>query len=119
MTDLEKMIGNEVKELKTLYDMSEAEYDRRSEEGENIDLIDYVSDVLDTEYILDSNFTLIGARLYITLGGPTIYVDTHDNEVVGHFLYRPWIHSECLSTDHSSCGKLTSNRYHKPSGPVP
>ena len=56
MTDLEKMIGNEVKELKTLYDMSEAEYDRRSEEGENIDLIDYVSDVLDTEYILDSNF---------------------------------------------------------------
>lgn len=26
MTDLEKMIGNEVKELKTLYDMSEAEY---------------------------------------------------------------------------------------------
>lgn len=36
MTDLEKMIGNEVKELKTLYDMSEAEYDRRSEEGENI-----------------------------------------------------------------------------------
>ena len=36
-----------------------------------------------------------------------------------HFLYRPWIHSECLSTDHSSCGKLTSNRYHKPSGPVP
>ena len=28
MTDLEKMIGNEVKELKTLYDMSEAEYDR-------------------------------------------------------------------------------------------
>lgn len=58
MTDLEKMIGNEVKELKTLYDMSEAEYDRRSEEGENIDLIDYVSDVLDTEYILDSNFSL-------------------------------------------------------------
>ena len=45
----------------------------------------YVSDVLDTEYILDSNFTLIGARLYITLGGPTIYVDTHDNEVVGHW----------------------------------
>lgn len=85
MTDLEKMIGNEVKELKTLYVMSEAEYDRRSEEGENIDLIDYVSDVLDTEYILDSNFTLIGARLYITLGGPTIYVDTHDNEVVGHW----------------------------------
>lgn len=42
MTDLEKMIGNEVKELKTLYDMSEAEYDRRSEEGENIDLIDYI-----------------------------------------------------------------------------
>uniref|UniRef100_UPI004026DBCC hypothetical protein n=1 Tax=Gemmiger formicilis TaxID=745368 RepID=UPI004026DBCC len=64
MTDLEKMVGNEVKELKTLYDMSEAEYDRRSEEGENIDLIDYVSDVLDTEYILDSDFTLIGARLY-------------------------------------------------------
>ena len=40
MTDLEKMIGNEVKELKTLYDMSEAEYHRRSEEGENNDLID-------------------------------------------------------------------------------
>lgn len=84
MTDLEKMVGNEVKELKALYEgFEEDECDRRQEKGESVDLLDYIGDVLDTEYILDSNFTLIGTRLFVALGGPTVWVDTRDNEVVG------------------------------------
>lgn len=85
MTDLEKMVEATVKEIKALYSMNEAEYDRRSEEGEDIDLLDYVNNALDIEYILDSDFTLIGARLFTALGGPTIWADTRDNEVVGHW----------------------------------
>lgn len=86
MTDLEKMVGNEVKEIKALYEgFEDDEYEHRQDEGESVDLLDYINDVLDKEYILDSEFTLIGARLYVTLGGPTIWVDTHDNEVVGHW----------------------------------
>lgn len=86
MTDLEKMVCNEVKELKVLYEgFDEEEMQRREDVGENMDLYDYISDVLDTEYILDSNFTLIGARLYVALGGPTIWINTRDNEVVGNW----------------------------------
>lgn len=84
MTDLEKMVRNEVKEIKALYEGFDGEeVQRREDAGENMDLCDYVGGVLDTEYILDSNFTLIGARLYVAMGGPTIWVDTRDNEVVG------------------------------------
>ncbi len=84
MADLEMMVSKEGEELKALYEgFEDDEYERRQDKGENVDLLDYIGDVVDTEYILDSNFTLIGARLFVALGGPTIWVDTRDNEVVG------------------------------------
>ena len=84
MTDLEKMVRSEAAELKALYEgLDEEEMQRREDAGENMDLYDYINDTLDIEYILDSTFTLIGTKLYVALGGPTIYVDTRDNEVVG------------------------------------
>lgn len=45
----------------------------------NGNMIDYVCDnVLDVEYILNSLRELIGVKLFITLGGPTIWIDTRD-----------------------------------------
>ena len=85
MTDLEFKVEAEVKEIETLFEMDDAERERREDAGENTDLYDYIAEALSIEYILDSEFTLIGARLYVALGGPTIYVDTRDNEIVGHW----------------------------------
>ncbi|WP_455501194.1 hypothetical protein [Gemmiger sp.] len=98
MTDLEKMVRSEAAELKALYEgLDEEEMQRREDAGENMDLLDYINDALDTEYILDSMFTLIGVKLYVTLGGPTIWVDTQNNEVVGHWgteQQTAWVPSE-------------------------
>lgn len=51
------------------------------DDAENITMYDYMDDVLDIEYIINSRREYIGARLYVTLGGPTVYVDTRDQMV--------------------------------------
>ena len=56
-------------------------------DGETVDecesLIDYLCEnALDIEYTLDSNKQLIGVRIYVTLGGPTCWIDTRNGEVV-------------------------------------
>ena len=54
--------------------------------GETVDecdsLWDYVADALDVEYTLNSSRELIGVRVYVTIGGPTCWIDTRSNEVV-------------------------------------
>lgn len=62
-------------ELRSLYNGEKVE--------DNESLADYICDrTLDIEYTLDSSKELIGVTLYITLGGPTAYIDTRWNKVV-------------------------------------
>ena len=57
-----------------------------NDDGEEVDLYDYLNaEVLDVEYILNSDFTLRGVRLYVTLGGPTAWIDTERDCVVCHW----------------------------------
>mgnify|MGYP003680818340 FL=1 len=53
--------------------------------GEYMDTsgFDYVSDVLDVNWVLDSNREFKGARLMVAYGGPTIWIDTSTNTVSG------------------------------------
>lgn len=44
-------------------------------------LCDYFSDFLNVEYRVNSKYEYIGAYIYITLGGPNIWVDTHSKLV--------------------------------------
>ena len=64
----------------------EAIYNGTTEEenndGEKMSLYDYVADALDFEVILTSMKTVKSVRLYVTLGGPTCYVDTELHAVV-------------------------------------
>lgn len=61
----------------------EAIYNGTTEEdGEKMCLYDYVADALDFEVILTSMKTVKSIRLYVTLGGPTCYVDTELHAVV-------------------------------------
>lgn len=42
---------------------------------------DYLADALDIEYTISSHLDYVSARIYVTLGGPTVWIDTRDNAV--------------------------------------
>lgn len=46
---------------------------------------DYIADVLDINWILDSNRAFKGARLLVAFGGPNIWIDTAKQTVEGHW----------------------------------
>ena len=52
--------------------------DMRDEEQ---DLTAYIFEALDVEYLLNSNRELIGVNLFVTLGGPTCWVDTRHGAI--------------------------------------
>lgn len=52
------------------------EQDERERRGEPCGLCDWLADFLDVEYEIDSNGELLGVKLYVTLGGPSCWVDT-------------------------------------------
>jgi hypothetical protein len=89
MKELQYQVDYIAKELKEIYNGEQT-----NEEGEEITLYDYISDTLDIEYTLNSSRSLIGVRLWVTLGGPNIYIDARNGEVVGHWgsdCARAWI----------------------------
>lgn len=47
------------------------------ETGETLSLYDYFSDVLDVEYIINSDLSYKAIKIYVTLGGPTVWIDTY------------------------------------------
>lgn len=51
------------------------------EEMEQIGLYDWLADALDVEYTVDSNLDYKAAKIYVTLGGPTVWVDTAERAV--------------------------------------
>lgn len=56
-----------------------------NEDGEETSLYDYVADALDYEVILTSQKTVKAVRLYVTLGGPTCWIDTEEHVVICHW----------------------------------
>ncbi len=45
---------------------------------------DYLEDVLDIEYIIDSEHRFKGARVLVAFGGPNIWINTRTNTVEGY-----------------------------------
>ena len=66
-------------EIEAIYNGTTEE---ENDDGEKMSLYDYVADALDFEVILTSMKTVKSIRLYVTLGGPTCYVDTELHAVV-------------------------------------
>lgn len=52
-----------------------------NDDGEILSLYDYISDVLDYEYTIDSQLNYRACRIYVTLGGPTVWIDTYNKSV--------------------------------------
>lgn len=75
------------KELEAIYnaDFSDDEVERMEENGEAYDFYSYFDDVLDYEFIVSSRKEYLGAKIWVALGGPNIYIDTRHGEIVGHW----------------------------------
>ena len=56
-----------------------------NEDEEEVSLYDYVADALDYEVVLTSQKTVKAVRLYVTLGGPTCWIDTEEHSVICHW----------------------------------
>lgn len=52
-----------------------------NDDGEEMTLYDYFSDVLDFEYTIDSSKEYKSVCVWVTLGGPNVWIDTSDSYV--------------------------------------
>lgn len=85
MKELVKMLKSIKEELTALHEanFTDEERERREANGEPCDLYDYFSDVLDVEYTVSSRGDYLGASLWVTLGGPNIWIDTRRQNIMG------------------------------------
>lgn len=47
-----------------------------NEDGDTVTLYDYMSDVLDFEYTITSRKEYKSVKIWVTLGGPNVWIDT-------------------------------------------
>lgn len=83
--DLRNYVDGIRDEIKNLYEieLTDEEREEREENGEAYDIYSYFADVLDVEYTIDSRFEYVGAKIYVTLGGPNVWIDTREGYVKG------------------------------------
>ena len=76
-------------DLQRLYETeyTDEEREKMEQSGEAYDLYSYIADnALDLEYTVSAyGGEFLGARIYVTLGGPTVYVDTRDHCICGRW----------------------------------
>lgn len=87
MKELKEMLESIRGELEELYNgnWTDEEREEREENGDPCDLYEYFYDVLDIEYTISSRGDYLGASIWITLGGPNIWIDTRENEIKGRW----------------------------------
>ena len=71
--------------LENIYTELNAIYEGRAtnDDGEQATFYDYFEDPLDYEYTIASNGEYLGVRVYVTLGGPNVWIDTRRGEIGG------------------------------------
>ena len=79
MTNIEKAVNAAYEEL--LHVLDGEAYD--AEEGMEYTLGDYLMDALDVDYRVSFSGECIGARVWVQLGGPTVWIDTEDATIKG------------------------------------
>ena len=48
-----------------------------NDEGEQASIYDYMEDILDFNIIIDSQMQYTACKVYVTLGGPAVWIDTY------------------------------------------
>lgn len=79
MTELQKYVDGIRDDLKAIYNGTTTE---QNDDGEPATMYDWSNDALDYEFTISSTGDVLGVRVYVTLGGPNVWVDTR-NGVVG------------------------------------
>ena len=79
MTNIEKIVNIAYEELLHVLD-GEA---YNTEEEMEYTLDDYLMDALDVDYRISSSGEGIGVRVWVQLGGPTVWIDTEDATIRG------------------------------------
>lgn len=74
MTENRKYLEGIRKEIENYYNGFE-------EDGEERSMVDYLSDVLDYEITLNSRMEYRSCKVWVTLGGPNVWIDTAENEI--------------------------------------
>lgn len=60
-------------------------YMQDNEYDEIRDVYEYLEDVLDIEYIVNSKGEYLGARILVAFGGPNIWINTRTKQVEGYW----------------------------------
>ena len=68
------------------------------QDGDEFSSYDYLQDVLDIEYIVNSKKEYLGARILVAFGGPNIWINTRTKQVEGYW----WNDSCVLSYDNDA-----------------
>lgn len=76
MNDNKNYCKSIVEELKSIYNGEVL-----NDDGDPITLWDYMSDVLDFEYTINSRKEYKSVKIWVTLGGPNVWIDTADSYV--------------------------------------
>ena len=53
----------------------------KNDDGEEVSLYDYLSDVLDFEITINSRMEYSSCKVWVTLGGPNVWIDTAEREI--------------------------------------
>lgn len=67
---------NIAEELKSIYNG-----EVKNDDGETMTLYDYMRDVLDFEYTITSRREYKSVKIWVTLGGPNVWIDTRDSYI--------------------------------------
>lgn len=84
MTTTEKALRRMMEDIKQ--DLMLA-YDGELQSENPIDLLDYLTNALDWDYRVDATRHLCSVRVWLTLGGPNIWVDTETKSIHGIWGY--------------------------------
>ena len=82
--------------------------DGQYEAGDMLGGFDYIKDLLDINYTLDSERQYKGARILVAFGGPNIWIDTAKNTVEGYWWGESYTDSftEDAMDIHGTCDEL-------------
>lgn len=59
----------------------ELDFEAANNDDEQLSISDYLADVLDYEITIDSRLEYKSAKIWVTLGGPNIWIDTAEKAV--------------------------------------
>jgi len=92
MSDIKNQVQQIIKNLENGFP------DDVGQDGDEFSAFDYLQDVLDIEYIVNSKKEYLGARILVAFGGPNIWINTRTKQVEGYW----WNDSCVLSYDNDA-----------------